>query len=479
MRNEPLHTASRRSFLKTSALGACALVLPTGLLAKSMGLVLPDDFLNAVAQGDLQRVRVLLAADPSLLFRTDLHGRSAYALAYVNGHEDVGVYLQEQGYESDLHEAALALDWERFESLAAQRSPQVNADHPIGGTTMHAAAIGGAGTNIWHVYAAGGWPNENPRRIQGTTPLQAALRYRDLAVAELTAATLLGNDADPNPLLNAEPPPLHMAAERGSLELVEMLIHFGADINARDAQGRRAVEYAERASQQDVLAMLEQADAIPRVYNTKRGAVDVEGNIYSPPNRMRLSVLEQGNVVGSAHGNMDALQNSIAAEPALVHAMATTGERAVEAGAHMGNLPIVSYLLERGAPYALTTAVVRNDLNRVKAMLADDPKRIQERGAHGFSLLSYPIIGQTGLDMMELLLAHGADIERQHDLGTTALHWACRGRSTDLVALLLENGANPNRIGRKFRGTPMTPLQIAQAAGRSNIVKLLRDHGAQ
>jgi len=98
---------------------------------------------------------------------------------------------------------------------------------------------------------------------------------------------------------------------------------------------------------------------------------------------------------------------------------------------------------------------------------------------HGFSLLAYPIIGRAGVDMMELLLENGADIERQHYLGTTALHWACRGPATDLVALLLEYGANPNRVGRKFRGMPMTPLQVAQASGQASTVKLLRDHGAQ
>lgn len=480
MKRESLTSSSRRTFLQTAALGTLSLAWPAQCWAhsKSQTPPLPVDFLEAIARGDLAKVQQLLKADPSLLYRTDAQGRSAYALAYISGHAEVGAYLKEQGYASDLHEAALAQDWDRFTAQATEYPARVNADHPIGGTAMYAAALGGAAAQVWRIYAASGYPNVNPRQAQGATPLQVALQHRDLHVAEVTAASILGNNGDPNPALNALPPPLHLAVGRGSRELADMLVQFGADVEARDAHGRRAVEYAHRMEHTALVEWLERAQQHPRVYHATRAAFDIDGRSYQAPDTLFASVDRQGRVVGAAHNDLEGVQQYVTATPALVHAAATTGERAVEAGAHMGNHAIVDYLLERGAPYALTTAVMRNDLTQVRALLAADPQRIHERGAHGFALLWYPIIGQTGTEMMELLLAHGGNVEQQHFLGTTALHWAAR-RSADMVALLLEHGADPNRVGRKFGGRPQTPLQIARGADRSDIVRLLQDHGAQ
>ena len=39
-------------------------------------------------------------------------------------------------------------------------------------------------------------------------------------------------------------------------------------------------------------------------------------------------------------------------------------------------------MLEHGAPYSLPTAVMKNDMPRVKQLLDEDPLRIHERGAH-------------------------------------------------------------------------------------------------
>lgn len=471
--------SSRRAFLKTAALGTAALAFPTGAALLDGQVGLPDDFLAAVARGDLATVRRLLAADASLLRRTDAQGRTAYALAYLNGQPAIGAYLLGQGYTSDLHEAALAQDWDRFAALSDEQPMQVNADHPLGGTALYAAALGGAGTQVWRVYAVAGQPNHIPRQRLGATPLQAALRYRDLPVAELTAASLLSNAADPNPPPNAEPPPLHLAAGRGSAALVEMLIHYGADVAARDATGQQATEYAHRGGHPAIVDLLARADEIPRLHNAHRASRNVGGAPYAAPDLGSLPPMAQGRLVGAAHRDLAAVRQAVTETPGLAHAVATTGERAVEAGAHMGNRPIVEYLLEQGAPYSLPTAVMRDDQPTVRAMLDADPRRIHERGAHGFALLWYPIIGQTDLSMMELLLDRGGDVEQQHFLGTTALHWASRGTSADMVALLLTRGADPNRAGRKFGEQPLTPLQIATSAGRTAIAQLLRDHGAR
>jgi ankyrin repeat protein len=140
---------------------------------------------------------------------------------------------------------------------------------------------------------------------------------------------------------------------------------------------------------------------------------------------------------------------------------------------------MVDYLLDKGAPCSLPTAVVRNDLARARALLEEDPDRVRERGPHDFALLWYPVIGHGLLEMAELLFEYGADVEQQHWLGTTALHYAAIGGQVDLGRLLIEKGADVNRSGRKFGGTPATPLQLAEGRKNDAFVRLLRDHGAR
>ncbi|MBP6390949.1 MAG: ankyrin repeat domain-containing protein [Flavobacteriales bacterium] len=472
---------SRRRFLKLVMAGAALMHAPLGVARMALRAT-PDseDFLNACARGDLERVQELLAADPTLLAAKDTLGRSGFALALLAGHASVGDHLKASGYLTDLHEAALDTDWERYKELIGTETERtvhsVNADHPIGGTVMWAAAAGGAGMNIWRVYASGGDPDRNPRAAAGSTPLQRALRHNDQGVAEMTAATLLTNNADPAPPPNAELPPLHIAAERGSLQLAEMLIRLGAEVDARDKDGRTAAQLAEHAGHRSVFDLLVDHARISRTCYTSRTAYDVDGHPYHAPDMIDVPIHLQGLQVGRAHRDLDALRTAAAADPRLVHCMATTSERCVEAGAHVGRKDIVDYLLENGAPYALPTAVMRNDLTTVRRLLDEDPHRIHERGAHDFALLWYPVIGGGLLEMAQLLLDRGAKVEEQHLLGTTALHWACREEQIELVDLFVAHGADVDRVGRKFRAEGETPLR---STTNEKIMDHLRSLGAR
>ena len=55
--------------------------------------------------------------------------------------------------------------------------------------------------------------------------------------------------------------PLMMAAQKGSLELVELLLSAGADWSLQTDRGKTAVSLASRAGHTDVLKRLEQAGA--------------------------------------------------------------------------------------------------------------------------------------------------------------------------------------------------------------------------
>ena len=106
----------------------------------------------------------------------------------------------------------------------------------------------------------------------------------------------------------------------------------------------------------------------------------------------------------------------------------------------------------------------------------EDPLRIHERGAHDFALLWYPVIGGGLLEMAQLLLDRGAQVEEQHLLGTTALHWACREERIELVDLFVAHGGDVNRVGRKFSAEGETPLR---STTNEKIMDHLRSLGAR
>ncbi|MCA9289490.1 MAG: ankyrin repeat domain-containing protein [Phycisphaerales bacterium] len=435
-------------------------------------------FLDAVRGGHLDRCRAMLDAHPDLARSCDDLGRSAFALALLHHHPAIAAAIRPLAPDLDLHESALALDWERFEALAAAAPDRVRDEHPIGGSAMVAAALGGAGTQIWRVYQFGADPNQ-PVRVDALTPLLAALTVPDLPTAEMTGASLLANGADPAPAGPSGVTALHVAASRGSVEIVEMLIRRGAAVSARDGAGRSAHDRAAAAGHASVVALLDAADTIPRDADATRRAYDVHGAPYVAPDVDDLSRLERGRVVGDAHRNLDAVVEATARNPRLAHAVATTNEGAIEAAAHMGRRDIVDHLLEHGAPYALPTAVIRRDAAGLRAMLAAAPGRIHERGAHDFALLWYPAIAGGDVELATILLDAGAEIERQHHLGTTALHWAAMAGRIDLVALLIERGADVNRRGRKFDASGQTALDLARRGEHDAVVRLLLDHGAR
>ena len=344
---------------------------------------------------------------------------------------------------------------------------------------MLAAALGGPGADMWRVYAVAADPNRHPRDREGVSPLQAALRYPDRAIAELTAATLISNAANPNPPTQGDSPPLHIAAERGSLEMVEMLIRLGADPEAFDLEGRTPIQVAEAAGQRKAVALLRRHQEIARTHSSSRTAYNLRGKKYEPVDISDVPLLERRQVVGSSHGDLGAVRQAVDRDPRLCHSVATTSEICVEACAHTGRKPIAEYLLEKGAPYSLPTAVMMGDIDRARQLLNEDPLRIHERGAHDFALLWYPVIGRCNLEMTELLLQRGARVEEQHFLGTTALHWASMRGPIELVELLIENGADVNRRGRKFTAEGETPLQSAEGREQPEIAALLRRHGAK
>jgi ankyrin repeat protein len=77
-------------------------------------------------------------------------------------------------------------------------------------------------------------------------------------------------------------------------------------------------------------------------------------------------------------------------------------------------------------------------------------------------------------DIVELLIAKGAEVDKKDYRGYTALFTAAQWGWKDIAELLIAKGANVNTIG----GDPRTPLYQAAEGNRIELVKLLIAKGA-
>lgn len=113
--------------------------------------------------------------------------------------------------------------------------------------------------------------------------------------------------------------------------------------------------------------------------------------------------------VGNAHGNLDRVKELLAQEPALVNACWDWGggdwETGLGAAAHMGRRDIAEHLLANGARFDLYAAAMLDQLDLVKAILAQQPQMRNIPGAHGIPLSQHAKAGgaQNVVEYLETL----------------------------------------------------------------------------
>jgi ankyrin repeat protein len=82
------------------------------------------------------------------------------------------------------------------------------------------------------------------------------------------------------------------------------------------------------------------------------------------------------------------------------------------------------------------------------------------------------------VDLMETMIANGADVDERDVHGYTPLHLAIQEGYTELAKVLIANGADVNARAVSDGGTNVTPLYLSIILGRGAVESLLRDQGA-
>jgi ankyrin repeat protein len=292
---------------------------------------------------------------------------------------------------------------------------------------------------------------------------------RAVSKGDLAEATrLLNSGADVNTKTEYGWTPLMWAASKGYQEISKMLLNKGADTNAQDNEGRTALVEAALCRRLSVVKLL-----------LDNGA-DV--NAKSKHGRTALMMLD-------AETDRSDVVKLLLDKGADINANNENGQTALMLRASEGSLMMVQLLLDRGAGVnakdkngwtALMSGVTNGHLEVVELLLGrgadvnaralDGRTVLMEAAARDYHVMErgwHDRISETFWEPIKRRI-DGIWISR---VPTQAKEW----NDPQIVALLVKKGADVN--ARDKNG--WTALKRAQIRGSSEIVNILKAHGAK
>jgi len=174
-------------------------------------------------------------------------------------------------------------------------------------------------------------------------------------------------------------------------------------------------------------------------------------------------------------GQVDRVAELAAQEPALAATPDADGMTPVRHALYLNQRGALDALLAAGPPLDVLDLAATGRADDLRARLAEDPGRANERAQDGFTALHLACFFG-GADAVRVLLEAGADPNPPQDnpMSVAPLHSAAAARNREAVRLLLEAGADAN--ARQHGG--YTALDAANQHEDAEMAELLRRHGA-
>jgi ankyrin repeat protein len=127
--------------------------------------------------------------------------------------------------------------------------------------------------------------------------------------------------------------------------------------------------------------------------------------------------------------------------------------------------------------YAMVRAAAKGRVLDVENYLNDGKVDVDRKGEDGCNNCLHRACQNGHIDVVKLLLDHGANIELKTRFKQTPLFIACQYGHHSIVALLLDRGASIDLCIDNSRSRS-NPLHETCSNGHENIVRLLLEHGA-
>lgn len=217
-----------------------------------------DRLLQAVENGDSEKVASLLGKKGASATKHDSEGKTAFHLAAAKGHVEclrvmvahgVDVTAQDTTGHSALHLAAKNGHHECVKKLLQSKCPAEGIDSS-GKTALHYAAAQGCLPAV-QVLSEHKSP-VNLKDLDGSIPLLLAVQNGHSEVCRF----LLDHGADVNSRDKNGRTALMLACEIGSSTIVEALIKKGADLNLVDSLGHNALHYSKLSENAGIQSLL-------------------------------------------------------------------------------------------------------------------------------------------------------------------------------------------------------------------------------
>jgi ankyrin repeat protein len=243
---------------------------------------------------------------------------------------------------------------------------------------------------------------------------------------------------------------LHWAALRGNEAIVGLLVAQGADTSATNNAGETPVDVAIRSRRPEIVALLRPTGPLQKLID------------------------------GARVGDLAKVQQALAQDASLVNQKdASFGATALHWAALRGHRQVAEYLLSQGAdrnarngrgetPLQVAIRAKRTEL--VSLLQAGAVSGPPPAGSQDLDLITAVKAGD--LSRVREIVAASPDTLRRRDtqFGATPLHWAALRGYREIAAYLLDQGADPSATNNAGE----TPLQVAERAGKKDVVEALK-----
>ncbi|WP_375316208.1 ankyrin repeat domain-containing protein [Wolbachia endosymbiont (group A) of Colletes cunicularius] len=244
--------------------------------------------------------------------------------------------------------------------------------------------------------------------------------------------------------------PLHFAASRDKLSVVEFLFNNNANVKTKDVYGNTPLHVAAQySSNLEIVKFLLDKDV--------SGINDITNNGWTP-----LHLAIQGNKLNTVELLLD--------RGADIEVRDIYNQTSLDLATRKGYLDIAGILKQVQLDRKLLTIVESGGFNEAKGLIAQGAN-VDTKDKDGNTLL-YSAAEIGDLNPVKLLLDNGANIEAKNgEYQATPLHGAVENYRIDVVKLLLNRGANVNAEDKDN----WTPLHYAADTNSLDIVKVLVD----
>jgi adenosylhomocysteine nucleosidase len=211
-----------------------------------------EELIAAINDDDADRVTALLADDPELVNTRDRNGVSALMLSRYRFDRATTDALLALDPELDVFEAATLGIIDRVNERLVEDPSRATAFSPDGFTALHLAAFFGKTVIARRLIEAGADPGTYSANEFDVQPLHSAAAGRHVEICRL----LIAAGADVNAPQRNGFRALHAAAQHGDVELLELLLSAGADPVLATDDGETPARTAEAEGHVDVARRL-------------------------------------------------------------------------------------------------------------------------------------------------------------------------------------------------------------------------------